>query len=160
MDPLRRQCGRERTAQQIALTRLEQPEFQPHSNDRYHVNDLLQYHDREFIWNAYRALLKREPDEEGYNGYLKRLRSGRRNKIDILSSLRASPEGQRANVFIEGLSTRAAVRRLFHLPVLGYLAELVAGVVRLPVLLRSQRQWKTISSSAKALASHHRQITC
>lgn len=157
LDPLLPAAADEsETAQPIALTRLRlQPEFQPHSNDRYHVNDLLQYHDHEFIWNAYRALLKREPDEEGYNGYLKRLRSGRRNKIDILSSLRTSPEGQRANVSIEGLSARAVVRRLFHLPVLGYLAELVAGVVRLPALLRSQRQLENhLVAQQERLASH------
>lgn len=144
------------TTQEIGLTRLRlQPEFQPHSNDRYHINDLVQYHDHEFIWNAYRALLKREPDEEGYKGYLERLRSGRRNKIDILSSLRASAEGQRANVFIEGLSARAAVRRLFHLPVLGYLAELAVGLVRLPVLLRSQRQLENhLVAQQERLASH------
>lgn len=123
-----------------------QPQFHPRSDDRYQLNELLQYHDHEFIWNAYRALLKREPDEEGYQGYLARLRSGRRNKIDILASLRFSPEGKRANVAVEGLKARAWFRRLYLLPVVGYLAELTVSLLRLPVLLRHQRQLETYFS--------------
>src|SRR2546430_14390169 len=46
-----------------------QPEFEPHTDDHYHVNDLLQYHDQLFVWNAYRAILKREPDEPGLTYY-------------------------------------------------------------------------------------------
>ena len=75
-----------------------QPEFIPNPDNRYHINDLLQYHDSTFIWNAYRAILKREPDEPGLNQYLKSLRSGRYNKVDILASLRFSVEGKHNNV--------------------------------------------------------------
>ena len=39
-----------------------QPEFQLRSDNRYHVSDLLQYHDRVFVQSAYRAILKRSPD--------------------------------------------------------------------------------------------------
>ena len=42
------------------------PSFQTRSDNHYHVNDLLRFHDREFLRNAYRAILKREPDEIGY----------------------------------------------------------------------------------------------
>src|ERR1044072_7421879 len=40
-----------------------QPDFQPHSDHRYHVHDLLGFHDRAFVQAAYRAVLKRSPDE-------------------------------------------------------------------------------------------------
>ncbi len=120
-----------------------QPTFTVRADNRYQVDDLLQYHDREFIWNAYRALLQRDPDEEGLRDHLERLRSGRRNKIDILSSLKRSPEGQRANVTIEGLALPAFVRRIYRLPIVGYIAELTATLARLPVLMRSQRQLET-----------------
>ena len=40
-----------------------QPDFQQHSDDRYHINDLLRYHDRVFVQVAYRGVLKRSPDE-------------------------------------------------------------------------------------------------
>ncbi len=36
-----------------------QPHFHPHADGHYQVNDLLKYHDRNFIQNAYRAILKR-----------------------------------------------------------------------------------------------------
>lgn len=128
--------GREHKETSLSL----QPTFVPREDNHYQLEELLQYHDHHFIWNAYRALLKREPDQEGYRSYLARLRSGERNKIDILASLNSSPEGRRANVQVDGLQIRAGLRRLYFLPVIGYLAELVVSVVRLPKLLRYQRQ--------------------
>lgn len=136
-----------------------QPEFSVHADGRYHVNDLLKYHDSEFIWNAYRALVKREPDEEGYRGHLERLRSGRRNKIDILASLHRSPEGKRANISIEGLTVPAMIRRLYRLPIIGYLLELTMALARLPVLVRSQRQLEShLVAQQDRIASHFTQI--
>jgi SAM-dependent methyltransferase len=116
-----------------------QPEFVRRADDHYHVNDLLKYHDKEFIWSAYRAVLKREPDSEGFESYLAKLRSGRFSKIDVLASLRRSPEGKRKKVTIDGLTAPAAVRRLYRLPLIGYLLELAVGIARLPALIRNQR---------------------
>jgi hypothetical protein len=82
---------------------------------RYKLHELLQYDDHEFIWNAYRALLKREPDETGFKGFLERLRSGQRTKIDILASIRYSPEGKRKNVTIDGLLRKALVSKAARL---------------------------------------------
>lgn len=132
-----------------------QPPFHPRADNHYQLDELLQYHDRQFVWNAYRALLKREPDEEGYQGYLAQLRRGRRNKIDILASLRYSPEGERASVEVEGLKTRAWFRRLYFVPVVGYLAELVVSLVRLPVLLRHQRQLENHLIAQQETIAHH-----
>src|SRR5215211_4895920 len=33
--------------------------------DHYHLNDLLGFHDEPFVRNAYRVILKREPDDTG-----------------------------------------------------------------------------------------------
>jgi SAM-dependent methyltransferase len=132
-----------------------QPEFIPNSDDHYHVRDLLKYHDREFIWNAYRALLKREPDTEGLSAFLEKLRSGRFNKIDVLARLRFSPEGKRNQVTIDGLWLPATIRRLYRVPVIGYVAELGVGVARLPSLLRSQRQIEShLIAQQERLADH------
>src|SRR5438093_8851208 len=120
-----------------------QPEFIPRSDDHYHVDDLLKYHDSQFIWNAYRALLNRKPDEPGLRTYLAELRSGRFNKLDVLASLRFSPEGRRNNVTVDGLRARAIFRRAYRLPLLGYLMELGAGIARLPSLIRNQRASET-----------------
>ena len=137
-----------------------QPEFAPNSDDHYHVRDLLKYHDREFVWNAYRALLKREPDTEGLSAFLEKLRSGRFNKIDVLARLRFSPEGRRNQVTIDGLRLPATIRRLYSVPVIGYVVELVVGVARLPSLIRSQRQIEAhLIAQQRLLADHFNQAT-
>ncbi len=132
-----------------------QPRFEPAADNHYHVNALLKYHDREFIWNAYKAILKREPDEGGLKDFLALLRSGTRNKIDILASLQSSAEGQRAGVTIEGLRTPALIRKFYRLPVIGYLAEMLVTIARLPLLVRSQRQSENhLIAQQERLATH------
>ena len=118
-----------------------QPDFHPRSNNRYHISDLLRYHDRAFVENSYRAILKRQPDATESARELKRIRSGEFNKIDLLSSLRYSNEGKAKGVEIDGLSTPALVRRLGHLPVIGYFVRLAIAVVRLPNQIRDQREF-------------------
>lgn len=119
-----------------------QPAFQARADNQYHINDLVRFHGADFVRNAYRALLLREPDEVGFAEHLENLESGRFNKIDVLASLRASPEGQQRGVRVEGLSTRAAIRRLGRLPFIGYFFRIVIAVGRLPVLLRHQNQFE------------------
>jgi|GEM_PF-6178504 len=136
---------------QLAL----QPEFVRSPDDRYHVNDLLRYHDHHFVWNAYVALLKREPDEEGLTGFLKKLRSGRFNKIDILASLHYSPEGKRQKVTVEGLWFKAVLRLSYRVPILGYLVELLVALVRLPGQIRHQRQLETYLVGQQQLMSDY-----
>jgi O-antigen chain-terminating methyltransferase len=117
-----------------------QPEFHPSPDRQYHVNDLLKYHGADFVRNAYRAILNREPDAAGWAHHLENLASGRFNKIDVLASLRYSPEGERARVKIDGLTWPAALRRMGRAPVVGYLIQLLIALGRLPVLLQHQRQ--------------------
>src|SRR6266480_3506428 len=136
-----------------------QPDFTPNSDDHYHVRDLLQYHDRDFVWNASRALLKREPDSEGLSAFMGKLRSGRFNKIDVLARLRFSPEGKRNQVTIDGLRMPATIRRLYGVPVIGYVIEFVVGVARLPALIRNQRQIENhLIAQQERLADHINQM--
>jgi len=132
-----------------------QPEFVPREDDHYQASDLLQYHDHTFIWNAYRAILKREPDEEGLKQFLKKLRGGRFNKIDVLASLRYSQEGKSRNVTIDGLARPAMIRRFYRVPVLGYLLELAVGIARLPAILRSQREFEGHALAQQQLITAH-----
>ena len=132
-----------------------QPVFTPNNDDHYHVSDLLKYHDRDFVWNAYRAVLKREPDGEGLSAFLEKLRSGRFSKIDVLARLRFSPEGRRNQVTIDGLRLPATIRRLYRVPVIGYVLELVVSVARLPSLLRNQREIESYQmAQQERLATH------
>jgi hypothetical protein len=57
------------------------------------LDELLQYHDKQFISCAYQTLLGRTPDPEGLQYYLDRLRSGI-SKYEILAQLRFSKEGK------------------------------------------------------------------
>ncbi|MDX6692873.1 MAG: hypothetical protein QOF02_476 [Blastocatellia bacterium] len=123
---------------QLAL----QPDFEPRADDRYHARDLLKYHDRNFIQNAYRAILKRGPDATGYKAFIESLRDGRLNKIDVLARLRYSTEGRSKRVRVKGLFVPAAVRQLYRLPLAGYLLRLCVGIVRLPSSARHQQQFE------------------
>jgi SAM-dependent methyltransferase len=132
------QSWRDSNGAASALTLQAGSDFRP--KDQYHINDLLKFHGEEFVRNAYHALLKREPDPGGLTQYLGSLERGRLNKIDILASLRHSPEGERAGVQISGLTWPAAIRRLERLPLIGYLLESLIAVARLPRLLRNLRR--------------------
>jgi SAM-dependent methyltransferase len=129
----------ETTAPELKL----QPAFSPKEDDHYHVNELLQYHDRNFIQNAYRSILKRGPDATGYEAFIGRLRSGQMNKIDILARLRYSREGRSKGVRVDGLFVPAAIRQFYRIPVLGYLAQICVGIARLPVAIRNQQQFES-----------------
>jgi len=118
-----------------------QPDFQPRSNNRYHISDLLRYHDRAFVDNSYRAILKRPPDATEFARDLKRIRSGELNKIDLLATLRYSNEGRAKGVDLDGLKLPAIVRRLGQLPVVGYFVRLAIAVARLPNQVRDQREF-------------------
>lgn len=147
--------------EQVELAPLElQPEFVPNEDDRYHISDLLQYNDQTFIWNAYRAILKREPDEVGLNQYLTNLRSGRFDKLDIVAILRFSPEGESRNVYVEGLKPRPFYKRLYHVPVLGYLLEMMVAVIRLPATTRRRRQLEGYTLAQQELIASHINRLC
>ncbi|HEV2836190.1 MAG TPA: methyltransferase domain-containing protein [Pyrinomonadaceae bacterium] len=123
--------------------------------ERYELNDLLGFHDEAFVLNAYKVILKREPDDAGFADYLTKLRSGHYNKIDIIRSLRFSPEGQRVNVSIEGLTWLVNLRRIYRVPVVGYLLQLVVAIVRLPVLIANHRRLEShTAAQLERVATH------
>jgi SAM-dependent methyltransferase len=129
-----------------------QPGFEPRSDHRYHINDLLRYHDRVFVQAAYRAVLKRSPDETESLRELKRLRSGYINKVDLLADLRFSPEGRAKGVYLDGLIFPALIRRLGQLPLIGYPIRLGIALLRLPNSIREQREFGSY------VLSQHEQI--
>lgn len=132
-----------------------QPDFEPRTDDQYHVHDLLKYHDRNFIQNAYRAILKRGPDATGYTAFIESLRSGRLNKIDVLARLRYSTEGRAKKVEVKGLLLPAAVRQLYRLPLVGYLLRLCVGLARLPATARHQQQFEAHMLAQQQLVADH-----
>jgi SAM-dependent methyltransferase len=131
--------------------------------NHYHVNDLLRFHGEDFVRNAYRALLCREPDEAGMVHHLEGLSSGRFNKLDVLASLHSSAEGRNSHVQLDGLSLPITVRRLGRLPVVGYIIRLMVGVARLPRLVQHQNQFEFYTWSQQKRISdgqeqHHQEL--
>ena len=112
-----------------------------HKN-HYHVNDLLRFHGEDFVRQAYRALLRREPDDPGMAHHLEQLASGRFNKLDVLASLHSSPEGRSSQVTLSGLALPVMVRRLGRIPLLGYFVRVAVGIGRLPLLVQYQSQFE------------------
>jgi 2-polyprenyl-3-methyl-5-hydroxy-6-metoxy-1,4-benzoquinol methylase len=132
-----------------------QASFTPSPDDHYHVNDLLKYNDRNFIQNAYLAILKRGPDATGYAAFINALRSGRLNKVDVLARLRYSTEGRAKRVRIDGLFFPAAVRFSYQVPVVGYLLNLAVGLARLPKSIRHQQQFEAhVLAQQEQIADH------
>ena len=103
----------------------------------YHINDFLKYHDLHFVMNAYRGILRRRPDSEGLQHFLKNLRLGKMTKAEVLGRLRYAPEGRTAEVKISGLFWNFVVQSSFRIPVLGYFSRLTIGLVNLPVIIRN-----------------------
>jgi len=132
-----------------------QPVFEPNTDDEYHLNDLLKFHDADFLNAAYRAIMKRDPDPVGYSYYLEHLREGHLDKVDVLASLRFSTEGELKNVQIKGLALPTFIRRVSHLPVISYPIRLGIGLLRLPVLIHRLRRHEAYSLAQNRKVAEH-----
>jgi O-antigen chain-terminating methyltransferase len=122
------------------------------------LGELVDCHDEEFVRNAYHKLLCREADAPSLANALERLRSGDWNKIDLLGSLRYSEEGRRVGVEVAQLRSAYTVRKLFRLPVAGYLLRSAEVLVRLPRVLGNMERFEAFTNARlTALQASHRQ---
>ena len=95
-----------------------------------HVLDkLLVLDDMEFVYAAYRTVLKRDPDPEGERNYVGLMRAGI-DKTVVLAALADSEEGRKAGVVIPGLAAAVRRRRLARVPLIGPLAVGLVGLMR------------------------------
>ena len=124
--------------------------FIPKQYEFVNLNDLLPYQDEDFIRNAYRAILKREPDTEGFNDWLSRLRSGQLNKIEILGGMERSEEGRKGNVKIKGLGLRYLANRSYKIPVAGYFIRVLTGIMNLPKIIRTLNVYQAFTDARLA----------
>jgi SAM-dependent methyltransferase len=135
-----REPGRVRDAidagQPLRLSRIGAFAAPLAKKDAYRLDDFLGYHDDEFVRNAYRALLGREPDAEGASRYLAKLRSGELSKIEVLGRIRLSPEGKAAAVTVDGLLVPFGMRTARRIPLIGRLLGIIQYLWRLPDLAR------------------------
>jgi glycosyltransferase involved in cell wall biosynthesis len=87
---------------------------------------LVSYQDERFVQCAYDALLNRKPDDEGMRFYLSSVRAGI-SKLEILSQIRLSPEGQGKSIDVVGLDEAIKRHRRRQLPILGALLRIFGG---------------------------------
>jgi ubiquinone/menaquinone biosynthesis C-methylase UbiE len=126
----------------------------------YHVSDFLGFHDEAFVVAAYRALLKRDPDNDTARHFLGGLREGTLSKVEILGQIRFSAEGRRLKVRVRGLMLPFGLRTLYRIPVLGYFLRLATGILRLPVILRHHEAFVEFAPRLHAQLGNHLNVLC
>ena len=104
----------------------------------YAIAELTGAHYCTFLDIAFRALLKRAPDDAGITTQIRLLAAGA-SKAEVLGNLRWSPEGKRVGARVRGLWPRYALAKLAGVPILGYGVGWAAALAGLPLLLRHQR---------------------
>jgi O-antigen chain-terminating methyltransferase len=135
---------------QSSLLRAPDPGPTIERRESYADADFLEYQDEDFVRNAYRAILKRDPDPEGRRHYLSLLRSGALSKRGILSRLRYSPEGRTANVEVTGLRSTYVLDTARRLPIVGYLVSMIWAALRLPRMAQDIRHTQAMSNKTHA----------
>ena len=123
-----------------SLTRLADsaPPLEPRRE--YRIEDLLAFHDEDFIRNAYCGILGRAPDAQGFADFLALLRTGTMSKVEIIGRLRYSREGRAAAVTVRGLAIPFALRTVLRAPLLGRLVGIAGYVARLPEIVRDHQR--------------------
>ena len=101
---------------------------------RYHATDFLAFHDEDFVRQAYRRILGREPDRDGASRYLAKIRAGELARIEVLGRIRFSTEGRAAGVPVAGLALPFALRTARRVPLIGRVIGIVQYLWRLPDL--------------------------
>jgi len=132
----------------IPALRLETEHLDPDLS-LYRISDLVSFDDLDFLHNAYRAILKRPPDSSALETAVENIRNGRLHKIDLLTGLRFSDEGQTKQVNIPGLTWHRWMRRICRLPLVGnVVAPLYNNLTSVLEIKGQQRRF------ALALAQH------
>lgn len=108
----------------------------------YTVDALCMGNYAQFVEHAFRAIIKREVEPDTRSALVLRLAAGT-SKVEILGDLRYSPEGNAAGTRIAGLRPAYLLAKLFHVPVVGYIAESAFRMLRLPIQARQQRAVET-----------------
>lgn len=90
------------------------------------LEELLAWHDVEFVRCAYVTVLGRQPDPEGEAYYTDRIRRGH-SKMEVLWHLRRSPEGPEHDPGIAGLDKKLRLQQHSRLPLLGSIIRVFTG---------------------------------
>lgn len=96
------------------------------ATSKLHLRDFLMADDGRFVVLAYRVLLLRDPDPEGFEHYYKRALYGE-SRLRILASIAGSVEGRINNVKVPGLTMAKLKLRLASIPLIGPILSNLMG---------------------------------
>jgi len=99
---------------------------------RWSLAELLAFHDRQFVQNAYLVLLKRDADADGLDARLGMLHTGQTSRVELLFRLRYGPEGKQHGTVVKGLLRAFVIERLCRVPLLGIIPRYLRALVYLP----------------------------
>jgi len=111
--------------------------------------ELLGYYDRQFVENAYLALLKRDVDPDGLKSRLHVLRTGQASRLEILFQLRYGPEGKQHKTVVKGLQLAHVIERLYRLPVIGLIPRYLHALLYLPRMQRDIEELRGLIAKQK-----------
>jgi SAM-dependent methyltransferase len=121
------------------------------SKRQYALSELLRYSDANFVDIAYRTVLRRSPDEGGYEHFVAMLRSGALSKVEILGKLRWSAEGRSREVHIDGLLAPYLLHTWRRKPLIGPVLSWLRGFAMLGTAANRQLALE----AAQAHETHH-----
>ncbi len=118
--------------------------------DVRHVADFLALPLDEFITEAYRQLLGREPDASGLANYQRYMLRGRFTRVEVLGLLWLSPEGRRRGNRVPGLALAFFLAVFYRLPLAGPVAAFAARALRLPAHWQDRSHLESASLASGA----------
>jgi len=139
MERIRRKLETQReTLKKEQLRPSEKEQFEANlAKETYEMEDFLKYHDKDFIYFAYKAILKREPDPSGYNNYLFKLRNGELDKVDIVVSLCKSLEGRAKGTKVKNINFYYVKCGIKRIPVISYFLKWLNLFLKLPKVIKN-----------------------
>ena len=123
--------------------------------DAYTYSDFTKYHDIEFINNLYIGLLDRKPDIDGRDRYLKLLRSGKRNRDDIVTSIRYSKEGREKNITLINSTKKYLIYILTKIPLIGYSLKWTKAFINLPKIITRLNSYESYISREAIISNNN-----
>ena len=115
------------------------------------LRELVAHEESDFVRNAYRALLHRDPEPEALAYFRETLNRGM-TKLDLLQFMAKSPEGRRVGVKLRGLGFALFMQRLRAVPVVGRAVAVAQYVLSLPwILQRLERQERDLARAEHEL---------
>lgn len=104
-----------------------------------HVRDLLPYHGPEFVSAVFSTLLRREPEPDALEHFVRLIANGQRSRWEVVASVLLSPEGRRHRVRLHGAAGMLLSAVIFKMPLIGWVWARTAEVLRFPAHLRDLR---------------------